>query len=68
MRRTSWQVETDEDLTPSNILDRLVAFVRTSGLADLEEGDDEGDQVVMVMGQDKPMIDSVQVWKSMRCP
>ena len=60
------QVETDEDLTPSNILDRLVGFVRASGLADLEEGDDEGDQVVMVMGQDKPMIDSDQVWKS-RC-
>ena len=55
------QVETDEDLTPSTILDRLVAFVRTSGLAGLEEGDNAGDQVVMVMGQDHPMIDRDQV-------
>lgn len=55
------KVASGEDLTPSTILDRLVVFVRASGLADLKAGDDKGDQVVMVLGLQQPMIQPDQV-------
>eukprot|EP00951_Prasinocladus_malaysianus_P038971 scaffold432245_cov20-Prasinocladus_malaysianus.AAC.1 len=45
-----------EDLTPSSILDRLVSYSRAAGLASLVRGDKSGDQVVLLLGLEQPVI------------
>eukprot|EP00951_Prasinocladus_malaysianus_P007241 scaffold52021_cov19-Prasinocladus_malaysianus.AAC.1 len=45
-----------EDLTPSSTLDRLVSYSRAAGLAGLVRGDKSGDQVVLLLGLEQPVI------------